>query len=72
MTKLYNEIKNKNKLQRYLDGLVLGDGCISLPKAKGRLPCFKLTIRAASSGWGRKVRKDIIPVTVSSYFTPDT
>ena len=67
VTKVYNEIKNEKKFQEYLDGLLLGDGCISLSKREGRLPCFKLTVRSASTEWGNKVRTDITDFGLKCY-----
>lgn len=57
--KTYNEIKNKKKFQEYLDGLVLGDGSISLPKRRG-LPFYNQTAAVSKIEWARKIQKDII------------
>ena len=65
--KTYNKIKNEKKFQEYLDGLLLGDGCISSRKRKGRLPCFKLTIRSSSIEWAQKVRDNIINFGLKCY-----
>lgn len=65
--KSYNKIRNKKKFQEYLDGLLLGDGCISSSSRKGCLPCFKLTIRTSSIEWAQKVRSRIISFGLKCY-----
>jgi len=67
VSKTYRKIENKRGFQEYLDGLLLGDGCIALSRRRGRLPSFKLTIRSASIEWGHKVKKDIIDFGLKCY-----
>jgi len=55
--KSYNKIKNEKKFQEYLDGLLLGDGSIPLPKER---PLFySQTVALSKIGWARKIQKDI-------------